>query len=372
MRQRQKEIDFENMRCNYRLFYLKIKNVLLLLIIFTILILLITLFTHSPYILRNVTYKKLYKYDPPLPGAFLDNYNANNISYCKFNYNLPENFSYEKSQLSFTPDLGMKSPYRVLYNVIESIKNTSSPITYSTHVTSGFINYISEIIKLWEGPVSVAAFVPDFDGNTITKQLINLCRCMPEMSKVSIHYVFPINRPPYIRNLLNINYKCSLRETSSYPLQSSSSSSSSSSLSLITYRNLYKLSYPINVCRNVARNAATTHYILASDVELIPSEYLATSFINLIIRQYSNIGLIHPSHVFVVPVFEVEVFEKVPRDKQQLIKLVKDEKAVYFHRHVCSHCQKFPGLEKWLQNKDVEIKVNLLLINYYLKKKRVF
>lgn len=341
------------MLCNYRLFYLKMKNVLLLLIIFTILILLITLFTHSPYILRSVTYKKIYKYEPPVPGSFLNNYNSNNISYCKFNYNLPDNFSYEKWQLSATPDLGLKSPYRVLYNVIESVKNSSSPVTYSTHVTSGFIDYISELIKLWEGPVSVAAFVPDFDGTLVTKQLINLCRCLPEMSKVSIHYVFPINRPPYVKNLLNNNYKCSLRE----------------SPTSVSYRNINRLPYPINACRNVARNAATTHYILTSDVELIPSEYLATSFLNLMLRQYSNEGFLHPSRVFVVPVFEVDVFENVPRNKQQLLKLVKDEKAVYFHRHVCSHCQKFPGLEKWLQTKDDEVKViyfqiNLLAVRY--------
>lgn len=331
------------MRCNYRIVYVKTKSALLLLIIFTILIILITLLTHSPFILRGATYKKIYKFPPPIPGSFLDDYSTTNYSYCKFNYDLPGDFTYDIAQLSVTPDLGTKGPYRVLYNVIESKQNATAPVTYSTHVTSGFIDYISEIIRLWEGPVSVAAFVPDFDATTVTKRLINLCSCLPEMSKVSVHYVFPITRPPYIRNLHRNELTCSIKESSE----------------LNTYRYLNKLPYPINACRNVARNAATTHYILVSDVELVPSEFLATSFLNLIVSQYANGGLQLPSRVFVVPVFEIDIFETIPKNKLELMKLIKEEKAVYFHRHVCSHCQKFPGLEKWLQNKEEEVKVLL-------------
>lgn len=51
--------------------------------------------------------------------------------------------------------------------------------------------------------------------------------------------------------------------------------------------------------------------------------------------------------VFVVPVFEVESTEDVPRTKNQLINLINLNRAVYFHQISCSHCQKFPGLEQW-------------------------
>lgn len=123
------------MRCNYRLFYLKLKNVLLLLIVFTVLILLITLFTHSPYMLRSYSFKKVYKYSPPVPGSFLDDYKSSNVSYCKFNYNLPEALVYHKAQLAYTPDLGKKSPYRVLYNVIEATSsyNSSAGLVFYKH-----------------------------------------------------------------------------------------------------------------------------------------------------------------------------------------------------------------------------------------------
>lgn len=57
-------------------------------------------------------------------------------------------------------------------------------------------------------------------------------------------------------------------------------------------------------------------------------------------------------HVYVVPVFEVTEDEPdVPRTKIQLLDLYAKEKAVYFHRYVCLHCQRFPGLQRWLQRK---------------------
>jgi hypothetical protein len=44
------------------------------------------------------------------------------------------------------------------------------------------------------------------------------------------------------------------------------------------------LFYPINVIRNVAREAATTPYVLASDVELYPSANFAREFGQMIKR----------------------------------------------------------------------------------------
>ena len=42
------------------------------------------------------------------------------------------------------------------------------------------------------------------------------------------------------------------------------------------------LFYPINVIRNVAREAATTPYVLASDVELYPSANFAKEFADMV------------------------------------------------------------------------------------------
>lgn len=51
--------------------------------------------------------------------------------------------------------------------------------------------------------------------------------------------------------------------------------------------------------------------------------------------------------VYVLPIFEVDANEDIPRTKKQLLQLMRKEKAVYFHKFICSHCQKFPGVEQW-------------------------
>lgn len=49
-----------------------------------------------------------------------------------------------------------------------------------------------------------------------------------------------------------------------------------------TFRRRNKLLYPVNVARNLARGAALTHFVLASDIELYPSPNFVEDFFNLI------------------------------------------------------------------------------------------
>ncbi|KAK4887710.1 hypothetical protein RN001_003981 [Aquatica leii] len=251
-------------------------------------------------------------------------------------YNLPEEFVYEEQDVQYSPDLGTNSPYNVLYNVIRAKQNLSNvaAVTYVTHITPDFVSYITEVVRYWEGPVSIAAFVPDSDADILTKQLIRLCQCLPSMSRVSVHYVFPKQYLPKIsKHLDSISEStCRITDTRNF----------------ITFRNKKGLIYPVNVSRNVARNATATTFVLVSDVELIPSKNLASRFLQMTRKLIENNFLNFKYRVFVVPVFEVDSYEYVPRTKKDLIQLVRREKAVYFHRHICSHCQKFPGLEKWL------------------------
>lgn len=338
------------MLCSFKILFVKLKSVLLLSIIFTCLILLITIVSHRPSILRGETYKYSINSNYPkrAPGSFLQNYKPKNESYCKFNYNLPEEFLYDENELRNSPELGVHSSYKVLYNVIEVKQNYDSTalLTYATHVTPDFLRYISEIVRYWDGLVSLAAFVPDFDADIVTKQLITLCHCLPEMSKLSVHYIFPQNKPPFIGNNGKSVNDCNITETSN----------------VITYRYQNKLIYPVNVCRNVARQAATTEYILVSDVELIPSEKLASNFLDMIERKFRNTHFKFPSKVFVLPVFEINTYIDIPRRKGQIRQLVNEERAVYFHRHVCSHCQRFPGLEQWLKKENEEMRVSSHII----------
>lgn len=49
-----------------------------------------------------------------------------------------------------------------------------------------------------------------------------------------------------------------------------------------TYRAKHKLSYPINAARNIARTAATTHFVFACDIELYPNPNFVEQFLKMI------------------------------------------------------------------------------------------
>lgn len=87
--------------------------------------------------------------------------------------------------------------------------------------------------------------------------------------------------------------------------------------------------YPINVARNVARIQANTTRVLVTDIELLPSQRLASGFME-IDREKTPKGRI----VFVVPVFEIESNEVPPLTKKELLLATKAGLAVYFHRFV--------------------------------------
>lgn len=50
------------------------------------------------------------------------------------------------------------------------------------------------------------------------------------------------------------------------------------------YKAQKKLLYPVNVGRNIARDASITHFILASDIELYPNPGLVKKFLEMIAR----------------------------------------------------------------------------------------
>lgn len=76
------------------------------------------------------------------------------------------------------------------------------------------------------------------------------------------------------------------------------------------YKTEKKLLYPVNVGRNVARESALTHYVLASDIELYPSPMLAERFLNMIARSEPPLNNTNP-RVFPISIFEVEQKQSV-------------------------------------------------------------
>lgn len=324
-----------------------------------------------------------------LPGYFMrGKYPSENVSFCDFKYGLPHKLDWNNVTVIGTPQLGKKSEYRVIYNAIERTMIDKpyvlEQVTYATHVTPEFLYHIVEIARFWDGPISVAAFVPNYDLDITMRLFTQLCRCYDGMSKVSLHLVFPkYDRPRFLKKdeqniaknmkfrkmhvFTNITDKAITTEMPFENVEKITTSSTNKTVETVdfkqnetvknvtkltnrerskldmqkkreelllwfqdcsmpdmsstkTYRSRYGLIYPVNVARNVARNASSTQYNLVSDVEMIPSEDLATRFTLMVKRQKTNnhYGMIPKWRLaFVIPVFEVEAGEDVPRNKSR-------------------------------------------------------
>lgn len=117
-----------------------------------------------------------------------------------------------------------------------------------------------------------------------------------------------------------------------------------------THRSQSDRLYYINVGRNIARDGATTHFILVNDIELYPSVGLVPQFLRMM--ALSGSVALNQKMVYVLPPFEVTAESGVPETKQQLQQMLEDHVAFRFHRHFCDKCHRIPDNEIWEMNLD--------------------
>lgn len=109
------------------------------------------------------------------------------------------------------------------------------------------------------------------------------------------------------------------------------------------------LTYPINVGRNIARNAALTHYVFVSDIELYPSSDVPKKFLEMIAENPSIPQTLNPAGriVFPLSIFEVDARYEVPWNKTKLLELMRTEIVIRFHKNICSKCHRIPKAIEW-------------------------
>lgn len=113
------------------------------------------------------------------------------------------------------------------------------------------------------------------------------------------------------------------------------------------------LVYPINVGRNIAREAAMTYYVLASDIELYPNEGLVQNFLEMIARNDVPLQTTIRK-VFPLQPFQITAASQVPRNKNELQKMLKLGTAFLLHKILCPTCNKAPNYEKWIATHETE------------------
>lgn len=132
-----------------------------------------------------------------IAGAYMAGRPSGNGSSCIWYYGLPRSLSYTSSKINWTPEIGEKSPYRVLPFVLRGRDVDGEdvpPITLCTHATADQVYGIVELARRWEGPLSLAVFAPGLDAGLAVALLDRACRCETAMSKVSFGPAYPPRR----------------------------------------------------------------------------------------------------------------------------------------------------------------------------------
>lgn len=233
---------------------------------------------------------------------------------------------------SFWWSLEKHGNYQVLRDYIPGNIPSSfdmKSITLTTQGTSDFLHHAEQLCDRWDGFISLAVYAPGDDFRLAINIIYYLRQCTNRCisDRVYWHMVFdsqyaPINISTPASYLEAQNFDCNL------PLKDTLKSLKLSS----DFRKFKSLPYPINVLRNVARNATKTKYLLASDIELYPSIGIVPAFFDLLERErIGQVPLINANnpHVYVLPIFETKSTKKSPRTKTELSTLFHSRKFTF-------------------------------------------
>lgn len=113
------------------------------------------------------------------------------------------------------------------------------------------------------------------------------------------------------------------------------------------------MTYPVNVARNSARDAALTHFMFVCDIELYPSPDLPRKFLEMIARNEPPLNSTKPK-VFPLNIFEVDESSQVPLTKTELQDLYKKSIIIPFHKRICGDCHRIPDADRWMEANETE------------------
>jgi len=236
--------------------------------------------------------------------------------------------------------------YWVIYNFAKSTElfQHNETITFTTHCEYKYLENLGQILKRWDGAVSVSIYSPGEDYRRTVMTIQYFRECWPDKGiirkRVDFHIFFPTTHIPK---------DISVQNDSDHSLADCDQLKDwIAGMPNTSYRLKNNLPYPINVARNIARESAKSTYIFAADIELYPSPGLAKMFLNMLKNNESHLNNLTSPRVFVAPVFEIAEGIEIPKNKSQLLKLIQTSDVIVFHQSFCSACHTIPNYQKWL------------------------
>ncbi|XP_041448271.1 LOW QUALITY PROTEIN: beta-1,4-glucuronyltransferase 1 [Drosophila obscura] len=248
--------------------------------------------------------------------------------------------------------------YWLLQNLIIGRKSRlircTEAITYTTNGDYTFFDNLEMVAERWRAPISFAIHAPGYDLNTTLDSIQYVKNCLPGSEYINDYVTFHVyfsnlHMPQYVphdaEEVLQRPYICQLKNGNTAPPPWTLRPRS------VMYKVAANLTYPINVGRNIARQAANTYFIFACDIELYPSVGFVEQFLDMVAGNHSILALDpgQPRRVYPLPVFELNSGVPIPNNKTELLALYRDEMAQTFHKRMCASCHTVPGQEEWLK-----------------------
>ena len=210
---------------------------------------------------------------------------------------------------------------------------SAGDVTLATQLTPDRLDALSDMFKLWEGPMSVAVYVADLRDLMKLEELRRGSQGIIDYVDFHIVYSDVLTPKSNLNNNNNNNNNLNNNNNNNHIIQDIFDDSSSLGL------------YPINFLRNVAIKHVATKFVLMLDVDFMPSPNLRQ-----ILPPYLATAL--PNSGFVLPAFEVDGLKyllQMPRSKAALLRLVASGAARQIHLQMAPESQRATNYERWGQ-----------------------
>ncbi|XP_058016193.1 beta-1,4-glucuronyltransferase 1 [Ahaetulla prasina] len=211
-----------------------------------------------------------------------------------------------------------------------------------THTSLGNLHHAQQLVERWHGPVSVALFAPGSDEVRQATAMVYALAilCAPLQQWLRLHLVCPANQMA--------SFPEQEQDKGEFARLQSCGDVFAKLAQLGAGRRNYAMdvanaSYPNNLLRNVAREAAGGHWALVVDMDMVPSEGLREDFLAL--PKTSDEGT---PWVFVVPAFEIRHTRRIPASKAELVQLYQVGEIRPFYEELCPRCQAPTNFSHWL------------------------
>ena len=256
----------------------------------------------------------------------------------------------------------------------ESFPPVEYPITIVSHCTPNHLVYLPNLLKNWQGPVSVAVLVAN-QSELLLQTIGGLLFCWQRLEITLVNIkggsVYNEVSAEHLRKYFDDGFECDLNSLKNSVLQLVSNDKNN-------YEIGNEIDYPNNVLRNIALSKVATEHVMVLDIDLLPLNNLYFTFsyaLQNIIKEtriatngslkgsYNNSTLYLPfamdgkpidndfvpmeKVLVVVPVYEISNKSVVPQTKQALLDLIRVGAARPFYQKICPLCQSPSDYGRW-------------------------